>query len=79
MTRPLSSFGFNFDVRHYDEAPALATHALLPIVKRFLGPAGIDVEPAVGAEVCKLQPQEAFESTNWFQNFNLMNTKSLST
>ena len=29
-----------------DEAPALATHALLPIVRRFLTPAGISVEPA---------------------------------
>ena len=29
-----------------DEAPALATYALLPIVKRFLGDAGISVEEA---------------------------------
>ncbi|HEX6711784.1 MAG TPA: NADP-dependent isocitrate dehydrogenase, partial [Thermoleophilaceae bacterium] len=34
---------------HYtltDEAPALATHSLLPIVQAFAGAAGIEVEPA---------------------------------
>ena len=29
-----------------DEAPALATYALLPIIKRFTDPAGIDIQPA---------------------------------
>ena len=29
---------------HTDEAPALATYSLLPIVKAFAGAAGIDVE-----------------------------------
>ncbi len=29
-----------------DEAPALATHAFLPIVRRFLGPSGVSVETA---------------------------------
>src|SRR5688500_7315791 len=27
-----------------DEAPALATHSLLPIIEAFAGPAGVDVE-----------------------------------
>src|SRR3954470_8634740 len=29
-----------------DEAPALATHSLLPIIEAFAGAAGVDVEPA---------------------------------
>lgn len=29
-----------------DEAPALATHAFLPVVRRFLGPSGVSVEAA---------------------------------
>src|SRR5256714_4002713 len=29
-----------------DEAPALATHSLLPIVDAFAGPAGVEVEPS---------------------------------
>ena len=29
-----------------DEAPALATYALLPIIKRFTEPVGINIEPA---------------------------------
>ena len=29
-----------------DEAPALATHAFLPVVRRFLGPSGVSVETA---------------------------------
>src|SRR3954451_18910812 len=29
-----------------DEAPALATHSLLPIIEAFAGVAGVDVEPA---------------------------------
>src|SRR5437764_11204913 len=29
-----------------DEAPALATHSLLPIIEAFAGAAGVDVEPS---------------------------------
>src|SRR5215213_72021 len=29
-----------------DEAPALATHSLLPIIEAFAGVAGVEVEPA---------------------------------
>jgi isocitrate dehydrogenase len=34
----------SIDYTYTDEAPALATHSLLPILRAFLGTAGVDVE-----------------------------------
>ena len=48
-TRAISSTAAASDKILYtitDEAPALATYALLPIIKRFTDPAGVTVEAA---------------------------------
>ena len=39
LRSPLSTVTYTYT----DEAPMLATHSLLPIIKRFTTPAGIDV------------------------------------
>ena len=45
---------------HTDEAPALASYALLPVIKRFTQPAGIDVASAdisVAARILSAFPE----------------------
>ena len=39
-----SSFSTSIQYTYTDEAPALATHSLLPIIRRFTDPAGIKVD-----------------------------------
>ncbi len=47
LSSQLKKYNFGTHKIHYthtDEAPMLATYSLLPIIRRFTDPAGIDVE-----------------------------------